>query len=617
MIPVGTWTMRTADSVLFTYWPPAPPDLNVSIAQIVGLDLDVASFAGLDFGNDVDRCKRGVTAMRRSNGESRTRRWTPRSLSSIPYALRPRTKNVTDFSPASSAGDSSTICVENPFDSAQRRYMRASIAAQSAASTPPAPAKMLTIALCESNSPLKLAAISSALDRRRGRPMLRSASCLGRRIVVEKTEHLAASRSNVCAIASSEPSARAARRAPSSRAGPYPGSLQNSFERDRSSSSAIRRRLAASSKTLLERLQAILEAGERRSLAFRSCRHSFLLRRCAGSLVASRSRRERSALLRRRFTMYVQPLEGSLAPNSLSLSPETAQEGTLIRGRRRCRPPAITFPAFVPPRGLTRRRDPRLTARSWRHGNSVQGFFGPLMGMLQQLMQMLQSLMGYGCNCTVRQLPAIWEFGAPPYGNGGCPPNGNESCPPFGNDRFFQNAAGSSDGDPHLSFNGAQWNNMASQPDLLNSDSFAGGFRISTQATPPNAKGVTWNQSATVSLNNGATTITMNNNGEASITSYGQALSIERGQTLQLGDGESVKCEQNGSLRVTAQNAQGGQIRRRSPRAVTASTWTSPRTTLISAARWSTVTRANPSSRSALAAFRRRLRRRARFAGSP
>ncbi len=101
---------------------------------------------------------------------------------------------------------------------------------------------------------------------------------------------------------------------------------------------------------------------------------------------------------------------------------------------------------------------------------------------------------------------------------------------------------------------------MASQPDLLNSDSFAGGFQISTQATPPNAKGVTWNQSATASLNNGATTIAMNDGGQPSITSYGQQISIARGQTLQLGDGESVTYEENGSLRVCAQNGSGGRI---------------------------------------------------------
>ena len=101
---------------------------------------------------------------------------------------------------------------------------------------------------------------------------------------------------------------------------------------------------------------------------------------------------------------------------------------------------------------------------------------------------------------------------------------------------------------------------MASQPDLLNSDSFNGGFRISTQVTPSNGKGVTWNQSATVSLNNGATKVSMNDNGQASITSFGQQVPICRGQTLQLGDGESVTYEQNGSLGVVAQNGDGGRI---------------------------------------------------------
>ncbi len=78
------------------------------------------------------------------------------------------------------------------------------------------------------------------------------------------------------------------------------------------------------------------------------------------------------------------------------------------------------------------------------------------MGMLQQLMQMLQSLMGYGCN--------------PPYGGG-------RSARLYGNERYFRNATASSDGDPHLSFDGEHWNNMTSHPDLLHSDSFAGGFR--------------------------------------------------------------------------------------------------------------------------------------------
>ncbi len=244
--------------------------------------------------------------------------------------------------------------------------------------------------------------------------------------------------------------------------------------------------------------------------------------------------------------MYVQPLEGSVSPNSLA-SPvgNPAQEGALLQGPAA---PAAgdNISRFVPPE----LNDGADYGGGYGSSGSLQGVFGSLMGVLEQLMQMLQLLMGYGCSA--------------PYGSGGCNapygPGGNAPCPPYGNERFFQNASGSSEGDPHLSFNGAKWNNMSSQPDLLNSDSFAGGFRISTQVTPPNAKGVTWNQSATVSLNNGATKITMNNNGDASITNDGQSVSIQRGQTLALGNGESVTYEQNGSLRVSAENGSGGRI---------------------------------------------------------
>jgi hypothetical protein len=251
--------------------------------------------------------------------------------------------------------------------------------------------------------------------------------------------------------------------------------------------------------------------------------------------------------------MYVQPFDGSLTPNALATmaaNPETG--GTLFPGG----------PALASGDNISRVQPPWANEGGAADGYGdysgsgyLQGLLGPLMSVLQQLMQMLQSMMDYGCNGS-------YGYGGscPPGGSVSCPPNGNGGCPPSGNERFFRNATGSSDGDPHLSFNGAKWNNMASQPDLLDSNSIAGGFRISTQATAPNAKGATWNQSATVTLNGGATTITMSNNGEASITSYGQSMSIAKGQTLQVGDGESVTYEQNGSLQVTAQNGEGGRI---------------------------------------------------------
>jgi hypothetical protein len=251
--------------------------------------------------------------------------------------------------------------------------------------------------------------------------------------------------------------------------------------------------------------------------------------------------------------MYVQPLDGPLSPNALAAPAGAAEyEGAPFAGAAA---PAAgdNISRFVPPWS-----NDGAQAASYGEGyagsGSLQGMFAPLMGMLQQLMQMLQSLMGYGCN------PSSGN-GCPPYqGGGNCPPNGGGNCPPYGGERYFRNATASSDGDPHLSFNGDRWNNMASQPDLLNSNSFAGRFRISTNVTPPNGRGATWNQSATVSLNDGSTRVSMNDNGQASITSFGREIPISRGQTLQLGDGESVTYDQNGSLRVNAQNAAGGRI---------------------------------------------------------
>lgn len=248
--------------------------------------------------------------------------------------------------------------------------------------------------------------------------------------------------------------------------------------------------------------------------------------------------------------MYVQPFDGSLSPNALATPPGNPETGGALFPGGPAPAAGDNISRFLPPS----LNDGGAPAPYGDLGSGYQGLFGPLMGMLQQLMQMLQSLMGYGCN------PQYGSGSCPPGGNLNAPPSGNGGCGPSGKEHYFANATGASDGDPHLSFNGARWNNMASQSDLLNSNSIAGGFRISTQATPPNAKGATWNQSATVTLNGGATTVSMNDNGDASITSYGQSVSISKGQTIQLGDGESVTYEQNGSLQVVAQNGDGGRI---------------------------------------------------------
>jgi hypothetical protein len=211
--------------------------------------------------------------------------------------------------------------------------------------------------------------------------------------------------------------------------------------------------------------------------------------------------------------MYVQPLDGSLSANSPSpLTGSLDGEGVLSDSAASAAA-GDNISRFLPP------DTPYGTPAS------MQGMFGSLMSMLTQMMQMLQSMMGYGSN-----------------------------------ERFFANATASSQGDPHLSFDGSRWTSMASQPNLLCSNSIPGGFQVSTQVTPPNAQGVTWNQSATIALNNGATTIGLNSSGQPSITKAGQPVSIAPGQTLQLGNGATVAYGTNGSLCVTVQNGAGGQI---------------------------------------------------------
>jgi hypothetical protein len=132
-------------------------------------------------------------------------------------------------------------------------------------------------------------------------------------------------------------------------------------------------------------------------------------------------------------SMYVQPLEGQLGAAPLSsFAGNTEESGPLFAGAN---PQAAgdNISRFLPPW----RSDNSSASPFGEPGNNaagMQGLLGPLMGMLAQLMQMLQSLMGYG--------------GAPsPFGGSG-------GCRPHGGERFFQNATGSSEGDPHLSFNG-------------------------------------------------------------------------------------------------------------------------------------------------------------------
>ena len=161
---------------------------------------------------------------------------------------------------------------------------------------------------------------------------------------------------------------------------------------------------------------------------------------------------------------------------------------------------------------------------------SLMGMTWPAgaMGMFQQLGSMFQQMFG-GANA----------------GSGG--------------EQYYSSASGGSVGDPHLSFNGSTWNDMSSEPNLLNSDSIRGGYQLSTQTTSPNASGVTYNQSATVTTHDGGTQVTLSNNGSATLTRNGVTSTIAPGSSMQLGN-ETISCNQNGSLQITCTNQRGGQI---------------------------------------------------------
>jgi hypothetical protein len=225
----------------------------------------------------------------------------------------------------------------------------------------------------------------------------------------------------------------------------------------------------------------------------------------------------------RRSIMYVQPLDGALGANPLSLLAGT-QSGAGA-------PPAGQLPGTLASDAISRMVPPGISS-GMSQNPLMTGLFGPLYGMLEQLMQMLQQMLGGAGTCY----------------------------PPYGYEQYFQNATGGSSGDPHLSFNAEHWNSMLSQPDLLNSDSIPGGFQISTQTTPPNAAGVTWNQSASIALDGGSTTISMNDTSQAGVTRNGVPVTLLDGQTMQLGAGASVTRNQSGSLTVVAQGSNGGQI---------------------------------------------------------
>ncbi len=204
--------------------------------------------------------------------------------------------------------------------------------------------------------------------------------------------------------------------------------------------------------------------------------------------------------------------------------------------------------AFSPGDAVSRMLPP-LSTLAMGPAGMLMGGLSPLLQSLGGLLQQLSQALG-GSN------------GSNGYGGFGsnCPTPGGTSSP----EQYFGSASGSSTGDPHLAFSGngssAHWDSMTGHNDLLDSNSFKGGFRLSTQTTTPNANGVTFNGSATASTRNGGTNVTLDNQGNATIDRNGQSYALQNGQSYDLGGGERVSRAADGSVDVSERNAQGGSI---------------------------------------------------------
>lgn len=137
--------------------------------------------------------------------------------------------------------------------------------------------------------------------------------------------------------------------------------------------------------------------------------------------------------------------------------------------------------------------------------------------------------------------------------------------------QIFTNLAVSSTGDPHLAAVGTRagggdanvddrFDSMTGHADLVDSGDVAGGYRVSTAVTQPDANGVTWNSSATVHANDGWDSVTMNKDGSFAISDDGNPVQLDAGHTAQLAGGETVTHNADGSLTVNATGMNGGTI---------------------------------------------------------
>ncbi len=185
-------------------------------------------------------------------------------------------------------------------------------------------------------------------------------------------------------------------------------------------------------------------------------------------------------------------------------------------------------------------------------GSSDDSFFASIMNSLSNLMSQLSSY--FGGTSGVSTTGTGWN-GAP---SGSSQP-----------ETAFSNVSASSTGDPHEALNGTtsagasvgdKWDSMQSHSDLLDSDSFGGGYRVSTSVTTPNANGVTYNSSATVRTAGGRDAVTLDKDGSYSVTENGRNVTLAQGQATQIGRDETVTLNADKSLTIVDSNHRGGEL---------------------------------------------------------
>ena len=99
--PVGLWVMRTAESVVFTLWPPGPDERYTSTWRSFGSMWNSTSSAS---GSTVTVAELVCTRPWLSVTGTRWTRWTPPSCLRCSHAPSPLKTAVTSLSPPRSVG---------------------------------------------------------------------------------------------------------------------------------------------------------------------------------------------------------------------------------------------------------------------------------------------------------------------------------------------------------------------------------------------------------------------------------------------------------------------------------------------------------------------------------